>query len=106
MAFSITWVAISILIPSLILYRVLLAIYRLFLSPLSKFPGPALAAVTTLYESYYDIVKGGQYTFKIKELHKKYGPIIRINPFELHVDDPDFYEKIYSREGKWDKTVW
>ena len=42
----------------------------------------------------------GQYTFHIKELHKKYGPIVRISPWEVHIDDPDFYPTIYtSREG-------
>ena len=46
---------------------------RLYFSPLSKFPGPKLAAATILYEAYYDVIKQGQYTFKIKELHKKYG---------------------------------
>ena len=37
---------------------------------------------------YYDTWLGGQYTFKIIELHKKYGPIIRISPLELHISDP------------------
>lgn len=37
---------------------------------------------------YYDIWLGGQYTFKIIELHKQYGPIIRISPWELHISDP------------------
>jgi len=49
---------------------------RLYFSPLSKFPGPKLAAATILYEAYYDIIKQGQYIFKIKELHKKYGGYI------------------------------
>lgn len=39
------------------------------------------------YEAYYDLILGGQYTFKIIELHKKYGPIIRISPWELHISD-------------------
>ena len=63
----------SVLVLSIVAYCVSLAIYRLFFSPLSKFPGPVLAALTIYYEAYYDIIKGGQYTFKIKELHNKYG---------------------------------
>jgi hypothetical protein len=60
-------------IASFLLYCFLGVLNRLSFSPLSKFPGPRLAAATLWYEGYYDIVKGGKYIFKIKELHKKYG---------------------------------
>ena len=49
------------------------AIERLFLSPVAKIPGPRLAALTYWYETYYDVIKPGQYVFKIKELHDHYG---------------------------------
>lgn len=58
---------------AVLLYTVVLVIYRLYFSPLAKFPGPKLAAATLWYEFYYDIIKTGQYTFKIRELHAKYG---------------------------------
>ncbi|KAI1323784.1 cytochrome P450 [Xylariaceae sp. FL0255] len=80
--------------------------YRLYLHPLAAIPGPALAAITRYYEAYYDIIRPGQYTFKIAELHMKYGPIIRISPHEIHVSDPNFFEKLYTREGVWDKYAW
>lgn len=47
--------------------------YSVYLGPLSKFPGPKLAAATLWYECYYDVIKRGRYTFKIKEMHEKYG---------------------------------
>ncbi|KKZ65112.1 hypothetical protein EMCG_01352 [[Emmonsia] crescens] len=78
-------------------------IYRLYISPLSKFPGPKLAAATLWYEFYYDAVCKGRYTFKIKELHQKYGPIIRVSPYELHIDDPDYYHVLYSYSSARDK---
>ena len=53
-----------------------LAYYRLVLHPLSGFPGPKLAAVTILYEFYYDVVLGGKYTFRIRQLHEKYGEYV------------------------------
>ncbi|KAI8950131.1 cytochrome P450 family protein [Xylaria longipes] len=77
-------------------------IYRLCFHPLAKFPGPKLAAGTFLYEGYYDAVKRGKYWKKIEELHSQYGPIIRINPQELHVHDPTFFDSIYS-SSKWDR---
>lgn len=57
------------------------------------------------YEFYFDVVLWGQYTFEIGRMHEKYGPIIRINPYEIHVATPDFYEKLYAgpgnRRNKW-----
>lgn len=48
-------------------------VHRLYFHPLSKFPGPKLAALTEWYESYWDIIKHGQYTFEIGRMHEKYG---------------------------------
>ncbi|RYP19935.1 hypothetical protein DL765_003083 [Monosporascus sp. GIB2] len=88
------------------IYFASLSIYRLFFHPLAKFPGPWLAAITRYYEAYYDIVQDGQYTFKIAQLHRKYGPIIRISPYELHVMNPAYFEKLYRHDGRWDKYAW
>ncbi|KAI1811100.1 cytochrome P450 [Poronia punctata] len=94
------------LLVTIFVYFVSVAVYRLFLHPLARFPGSKLAAVTRYVEAYYDLVCNGQYTFKIAEMHKKYGPIIRISPHELHISDPSFFETLYSRDGRWDKYDW
>jgi hypothetical protein len=54
-------------------YLVGLCCYRLLLDPLAGFPGPKLAALTLWYEFYYDVVRRGQYTFKIRDMHGRYG---------------------------------
>ena len=58
-----------------VLYCSAVAIYRLYLSPLAKFPGPKLAAITDWYETYFELFRGigGQYTFQIQRLHEQYG---------------------------------
>jgi hypothetical protein len=56
-----------------IIYLVGLAVYRLYLSPLARYPGPKLAALTNWYEFCYDVILQGKFTFHIRELHKKYG---------------------------------
>ncbi|OQE14965.1 hypothetical protein PENFLA_c034G07049 [Penicillium flavigenum] len=86
-------------------YGVWLATYRLWFSPLAHFPGPKLAALTMWYEFYYDSFLEGQYTFRIAEMHRKYGPIVRISPFELHIDDPEYYEILYSRDKPRNKSL-
>lgn len=55
------------------LYLASLAIYRLYLSPVAKFPGPKLAALSLWYEFYYDVIGRGQYCFEIDKLHDLYG---------------------------------
>ena len=54
-------------------YALFLVSYRLYLSPVAKFPGPTLAAISRWYEFYYEVVLRGQFTFHLSELHKKYG---------------------------------
>ncbi|KAI4242602.1 MAG: hypothetical protein L6R40_003983 [Gallowayella cf. fulva] len=93
----------GVLCIGLVSYLLFRSIYRLFLSPLSRIPGPKLAALTTHYQTYYNVVKGGQFLFKIRDLHEIYGPIIRIGPQEIHINDPDFYDQIYNLQGRWDK---
>ncbi|KAI9823703.1 MAG: hypothetical protein M1819_001147 [Sarea resinae] len=86
-----------------VLYLVGLAVYRLRYSPLAKFPGPKLAALTLWYEFYYDSIKRGRYSFEIEKMHREYGPIIRINPNELHINDPDYFDQLYGSHAKLDK---
>jgi hypothetical protein len=76
-------------------YSFIFCIQRLFFSPISHFPGPKLAAISFWYQFYYDVVQGGQYVWKIRELHNQYGPVIRINPYELHVIDPNALGKSF-----------
>ena len=66
-------------------YGVCLVIHRLYLSPIAHIPGPKVAAVTQWYEIYFDVVKGGQFVFEIEKWHDRYGPIVRVNPWEVHI---------------------
>lgn len=66
----------SLAIVFSLLYFVGIVVSRLYLSPLAKFPGPKLAALTLWYEFYYDVIKGGKYTWEIGRMHWKYGRFI------------------------------
>lgn len=67
----VSWLTLSILVT----YAGGLVIYRLFMSPLAQFPGPKLAALTYWTEAYYELLygEGGQFVFKYREWHEKYG---------------------------------
>ncbi|KAK4109141.1 cytochrome P450 [Canariomyces notabilis] len=93
-------VAVSAFLVVHCLYFAALVVYRLWFSPLAGFPGPKLAAATGWYEFYYQYWLNGQYIFEIEKMHKKYGPIVRVNPEELSIHDPDFYNEIYVTESK------
>ena len=70
---SLTSMYFELLLAAFCAYSLLLVTYRRYLSPIAKFPGPKLAAISWWYEFYYEVVLRGQFTFHISELHKKYG---------------------------------
>ncbi|KIY64751.1 cytochrome P450 [Cylindrobasidium torrendii FP15055 ss-10] len=74
-----------------------IAIHRLYFHPLACYPGPRLAAVTSLYHAYYDLVKdgGGEFLSQLEKLHQVYGPVVRFGPNDLHFSDPKAYPDIY-----------
>ena len=104
------------------LYALGLVIYRLWVSPLANFPGPIMAAATGCYETYFDCLLIGKYTYEIEKMHEKYGmsiaprnnnlltsyvgPIVRISPWEIHIQDPEFFNEIYCMNPRLDKDPW
>ncbi|KAI9648460.1 hypothetical protein NHQ30_003094 [Ciborinia camelliae] len=90
-----------------LMYLVIRSLYNISpLHPLSHIPGPKIAAATFLYEGWFDLILGGRYTHEIKRMHEFYGPVIRINPEELHFKDTAFVDEIYASGGrKRDKQV-
>ncbi|KAJ5637723.1 Cytochrome monooxygenase lcsI [Penicillium lividum] len=69
-------------------------IYNLYISPLSKFPGPKLAACTYLPVIYWTVT--GQNHTKMKKLHDKYGDTVRVGPQRLVYRSPQAWKDIYG----------
>lgn len=61
------------LLGSLMAYILVTIIYRLHIHPLSKFPGPRLAALTGLYEVYLTTWGTGSFEEEINRMHQEYG---------------------------------
>ncbi|KAH0536015.1 hypothetical protein FGG08_007082, partial [Glutinoglossum americanum] len=87
-----------------VLWLAVAVVYRLFFHPLAHIPGPKLAAITNLYGLYYSVVGGSRFYIQIEKLHEIYGPVLRITPNEVHLCDPDNYEKIYHVGTKYWKS--
>ncbi|RDA91545.1 hypothetical protein CP533_4373 [Ophiocordyceps camponoti-saundersi (nom. inval.)] len=91
-----TIMALWLALGALVVYLLVRTVYRLRFHPLANIPGPRLTAATHLYEFLYNVVRPGIFLFEIEAMHRKYGPIVRINPREVHVSDPVFYHVIYA----------
>ncbi|KAF4443392.1 hypothetical protein F53441_11441 [Fusarium austroafricanum] len=80
------------------------ALFEFFRSPLRRIPGPFLARFTRLWllkQVYF-----GTYPKTSVELHRKYGPIVRIAPNEYSIDDPIAAKKIYGCGSSFIKSPW
>lgn len=80
-----------VIIPGAVVLR---ALYRKYASPLRKYPGPWLASMTRLWK-VISVASTHTHLDHI-ELHKKYGPIVRIAPDELSLSSPEAARSLLS----------
>ncbi|PGH13222.1 hypothetical protein AJ79_03780 [Helicocarpus griseus UAMH5409] len=76
---------------------IITVIYRVTFHPLAKFPGPFLCRISYIYQIYYEAWLNGRMLERLPELHRKYGSVVRINPNEVHLVDPNLYHVIYRQ---------
>lgn len=80
------------------------AVYNIFFHPLSSFPGPKLWATSRLPWNYFNF--RGRLGWRIRDLHKQYGPVVRIAPNELSYTSSAAWRKIYGqRSPEFEKAV-
>lgn len=80
---------------------VLTCLYTALTSPLKSIPGPWASLFTN--RQLKSAVTGGKRIFYIDELHKKYGPIVRISPDEVAVADIEAFRQIHAVSGGYTK---
>ena len=68
-------------------------------SSLSRIPGPRLAAFSNLW-LLYQCRRGRRYR-AVDDAHKRYGPLVRIQPNHVSVADAEAINVIYSHTGGW-----
>lgn len=78
--------------------------YRLLFNPLNRFPGPWWARTSNLYFST-QLGKSNAY-YKLQELHRRHGSIVRIGSNDLSIADPDAVEHAYGLHATCTKSAW
>lgn len=82
-----------------------IAIYRLTpLHPLAKYPGPLVCRLTKLWGAWV-AYKGKPYLY-YKDLHERYGPVVRIGPNELSIADAELLPYILGPSGMPKGPMW
>ena len=112
---SLNYIQLSALLLSVLAsYLFLRTFYFLYFHPLSSFPGPRRAAISTWW--LYFVSNSGRAEQTFEQLHRKYSKydsifcpaaltfnlietrVLRISPNELHISDSTVYHTIYSQD--------
>ena len=79
-----------------------LVIYRAFLHPLRKFPGPLGARLSAASFSWR--VRNGDTYKQLAALHRQYGDFVRIGPSDLSITSPDAVNLIHGPASECTKA--
>ena len=77
------------------------AVYRLYLQPLAKYPGPVAAKLTYFYMTSAGIQCKS--TYLRHEIHQRYGHVVRVGPNKIFFCDAACIMEIY--DGDFDVTL-
>ena len=72
------------------------SVWILFFSALRNIPGPFLAKFTDLWRLCSMLGRRPEITQR--QLHDKYGPVVRLGPNMISISEPAMIDEIYSRK--------
>ncbi|TKA73897.1 hypothetical protein B0A55_03788 [Friedmanniomyces simplex] len=81
-----------------------LLVYRLFLAPICKFPGPWQAKVSSLW--FMGTTGRTECYLRLQAMHEQYGPYVRIGSNDLSIADPAIMEPAFGINAKATKAEW
>ena len=87
---------------TLVFVLVVRATYKRYASPLRKYPGPFLASISRLW--MVKSTASGRTHLDHIELHRKYGPVVRIAPNEVSIASPEAARTLLSAGKRFFKT--
>lgn len=77
-------------------------LYNYIQSPLKSFPGPTATKFTNLWR-LLNTANGNVHLTQM-ELHRKYGPAVRMGPNTLSVSDSTVIKTVYNASKPWTKV--
>lgn len=92
--------AVALLIGCIVSYRIL----RALLDPLRSVPGPFAARFTRFW--YRRQISSGRSRWTEIDLHRKYGPVVRLTPSQYSIDDPEAAKQLYGPQTRFTKSGW
>ncbi|TLD09566.1 hypothetical protein PspLS_11865 [Pyricularia sp. CBS 133598] len=90
--------AAGLLAAAVFIYRLGVIVHRAYFNGLSKFPGPKINAITYIPYLWQSKITG-TFTKNTLELHKKYGPVVRISPDTVSMDGSLAWPLVFSRRA-------
>ncbi|XDG09044.1 hypothetical protein ABKA04_008659 [Annulohypoxylon sp. FPYF3050] len=94
----------AILVGGFAVFQLLYRFFRHVASPLRSVPGPFLARFTNLW--YFFTLKKANFEVVNRELHEKYGPIVRYGPNRYSFDDLTATKTIFGHGTQFQKSSW
>lgn len=79
------------------MYAIGKVLYNLFFHPLRKYPGPWYAAASPLWIAYHHV--RGDHPHHVRDMHNRYGPVVRLAPDELSYTDARAFHDIYGHHN-------
>ncbi|KAI1620545.1 cytochrome P450 oxidoreductase [Exophiala viscosa] len=84
--------------------QIVLFLYRVLTSPLCSVPGPFLARFGRIY--YFVKCALGRWEHDDLQLHREYGPVVRVGADLYSIDSPEIVKKVYGIGSKFPKSDW
>lgn len=90
------WYVLPVALAFLALLQIIKMVYNASLHPLRTIPGPWISSATSLWIRWQRW--NGRLSFEADKLMTKYGPIVRISPGMVILNDPESVEKVFVRK--------
>ncbi|KAL8734219.1 MAG: hypothetical protein Q9166_001705 [cf. Caloplaca sp. 2 TL-2023] len=78
-------------------------VQQTILSPLKSIPGPFLARLSNFWQLFFVYYHGKQASV-LRRLHDRYGPVVRVGPKHVILNNPSLIKTVYSLRGDYVKS--